>query len=61
MYEEDVVSVCVCVCVMKYYSATKKELNFAICNNTDGLKERMLTEMSCRERQMLYEILVCGI
>ena len=24
-----------CVCVMEYYSAIKKEWNFAICNNTD--------------------------
>ena len=34
-YKERKYGVCVCVCVMVYYSATKKEENPAICENMD--------------------------
>ena len=48
---------CVCIHVhiytMKYYSSIKKEQNFAICTNKDGL---MLSEINQTERQILSDI-----
>ena len=42
---------------VEYYSAIKKEWNFAICNNMDGLGGYFAKwNKSDRERQILYDI-----
>ena len=43
--------------IMEYYSAIKKEWNFAICSNMDELgRHNAKWNKSDRERQILYEI-----
>ena len=47
---------------MEYYSAIKKESNFAICNNKDGPGGYMLSEISQKEKDRYSMLsLVCGI
>ena len=46
---------------MEYYSAIKKEWNFAICNNMDGLGGIMLTEIRQTGKDKYYILLICGI
>ena len=42
---------------MEYYSAIKKEWNFAICSNMDGLVRHYAKwNNSDREKQILYDI-----
>ena len=42
---------------MEYYSAIKKEQNFAICSNMDGLGGHYVKwSKSDREREILYDI-----
>ena len=42
---------------MEYYSAVKKEWNFAICNNMDGFGGYYAKwNKSDRERKILYDI-----
>ena len=50
------VHVCVCVCVTEYYSAIKKSKIVPFATIWMDQKNIMLTEMSYRERQILYEI-----
>ena len=43
--------------LMEYYSALKKERNFAICSNMDGFGGHYAKwNKSDRERQILYDI-----
>ena len=48
--------------IMGYYSAPKKEWNNAICCNMDGPRDYH-TKWSDpdRERQITYDMLICGI
>ena len=40
---------------LEYYSAAKKEWYIAICSNMDGPRDYILSEVSHRERQILYD------
>ena len=46
-----------CIYTMEYYSAIKKNKNFAICNSMDGFEGHCAVwNKSDKERQILYDI-----
>ena len=57
------VCVCVCVCVytVEYYSVIKKEWNFVICNNMDGLQGYYAKWNKSEKNKYCMMSLTCGI